>query len=55
MALVAWAVAMAAAMVLVMEASDMASTAHVAMEDAGSLAATEKPCTQSCTRRRTFS
>lgn len=54
----AWAVAsataMVLAMVLAMEATNMAGTAHAAVEDIGSLAATEEPCTQSCTRRRTF-
>lgn len=49
------AAATVVAMVLAMEATDMAATAHIATEDIGSLAATEKPCTQSCTRRRTFS
>lgn len=55
MASVAMAAATVVAMVLAMEATDMAATAHIATEDIGSLAATENPCTQSCTRRRTFS
>lgn len=48
MALAAWAaatamaVAMAVAMVLATEAMDTAATAHIAMEDIGPLAATEK-------------
>lgn len=64
MALAVWAVAMAAAMAVAMAASevwalatavatvamDTAATAHVAMEDIGHPAATEK----TCLRLRTF-
>lgn len=46
MALAAWVAAMAAAMavamVLALEATGTAATAHVAMEDIGPLAGTEK-------------